>query len=76
MTAGGGWHRFGDRGRSVTTKRSSRGRACRQGGVYRATLEASIPIRQRRHVREPCFDLAARPPRPQHDRATPVEATT
>jgi hypothetical protein len=28
----------------------------------------------RRHVHEPCFDLAARPPLPQHDRATPVEA--
>jgi len=28
----------------------------------------------RRHVREPCFDLAARPLLPQHDRATPVEA--
>jgi hypothetical protein len=28
----------------------------------------------RRHVREPCFNLATRPPLPQHDRATPVEA--
>src|SRR5260370_36807541 len=28
----------------------------------------------RGHVREPCFDLAARPPLPQHDRAASGEA--
>jgi hypothetical protein len=32
------------------------------------------PDQTRRHVHEPCFDLAARPPLPQHDRAAPVEA--
>jgi hypothetical protein len=32
------------------------------------------PDQTRRQVREPCFDLAARPPLPQHDGAAPVEA--
>jgi hypothetical protein len=26
------------------------------------------------HIREPYFDLATRPPLPQHDRAAPVKA--
>jgi len=29
------------------------------------------PDQARRYVREPCFDLASRPPLPQHDRAAP-----
>ena len=32
------------------------------------------PDQARRHVRKSCLDLAARPPLPQHDRATLVEA--
>jgi hypothetical protein len=37
-------------------------------------MGALHPDQTRRHVREPCFDLAARPPLLPHDRAVPVEA--
>jgi len=32
------------------------------------------PDQTRRHAREPCFDLVARPPLPQHNRAALVKA--